>query len=361
MIRITTLGDVLVTRGAAEESIEALAHHQKRLAILVYLALEADSQPVSRDRLEALFWPDAERERAQAALRQSLFVLRQQLGSDCFREEAGQRLGIHEAMVWCDALVFQRLVAQGRLVEAMEVYGGPFLGGHQFPGVSDGFERWSHVKRTSLERSMLSSAARLSQDAESDGDMARAAKWVRRAAALAPGDETPVWRLVHLLRRQDHPAEALEACEDFIARSWSRFGKAPSPQLEGLALALRNGTGPSLFLREGEYGEDESTLPSLGAHGRRCGERELLRANALFVLGKYLQAEEVLTGLLSYPGIGPLLHAEATLRLSEVYDRLGRRQAAAERLAEFLAVLDDLGAPHAGLVGEIRRRLECLS
>jgi DNA-binding SARP family transcriptional activator len=48
-------------------------------ALLIYLVMHA-GQPVERDHLAALLWPDASKEQAQTSLRQTLYRLRQSLG-----------------------------------------------------------------------------------------------------------------------------------------------------------------------------------------------------------------------------------------------------------------------------------------
>lgn len=48
-------------------------------ALLIYLAMHA-GQPVERDHLAALLWPDASKDQAQTSLRQTLYRLRQSLG-----------------------------------------------------------------------------------------------------------------------------------------------------------------------------------------------------------------------------------------------------------------------------------------
>ena len=59
---------------------EALLAQPKRVALLVYLALEAPGTWHRRDRIVGLLWPDADQERARNSLRQSLHRLRRALG-----------------------------------------------------------------------------------------------------------------------------------------------------------------------------------------------------------------------------------------------------------------------------------------
>src|SRR5678816_379773 len=81
MIELRTCGVIALTDGAGNPITSVLAQ-PKRLGVLVYLAVEGEHGGCSRDRLLALFWPDSDEERAQAALRQSIRFPRLALGED---------------------------------------------------------------------------------------------------------------------------------------------------------------------------------------------------------------------------------------------------------------------------------------
>src|SRR5262245_57329904 len=60
---------------AAGGRIESLLAQPKRFAVLAYLAVEARENPVTRDKVATLFWPELDQSRARQALRQSLHVI----------------------------------------------------------------------------------------------------------------------------------------------------------------------------------------------------------------------------------------------------------------------------------------------
>src|SRR5207244_9100893 len=60
-------------------TIPARANQRRRLALLAILAV-SPGKPVSRDRLSALLWPEADAEHARHLLSDSLYVLRSALG-----------------------------------------------------------------------------------------------------------------------------------------------------------------------------------------------------------------------------------------------------------------------------------------
>ena len=67
--------------------------------LLIYLAMERD-RPWTRDRLAALFWPDAADIAARNNLRQSLFLLRRALGPAARRQSVGARRSLSEGGGW---------------------------------------------------------------------------------------------------------------------------------------------------------------------------------------------------------------------------------------------------------------------
>ena len=78
MFRLRTLGGLTLERDGAPYS--GPATQRRRLAILALLA--AADAPVSRDRLMAHLWPEADPERARHSLDDALSALRRELRSD---------------------------------------------------------------------------------------------------------------------------------------------------------------------------------------------------------------------------------------------------------------------------------------
>ena len=113
-IRLQVLGGLQAFRD--EVQLAWVPSHRIRSELLVYFALE---QEATRERLAAMFWPDQEADRAQHALSQALYRLRQTLGDELIVQNAvGLRFGV---AVECDALEFERLVERGDLAGAMAI------------------------------------------------------------------------------------------------------------------------------------------------------------------------------------------------------------------------------------------------
>lgn len=85
---------------------EALLAQPKRVALLVYLALEGPATWHRRDRIVALLWPDADQERARNSLRQSLHRLRRALGGDSIMNRGSEEVRLAPEVLACDATGF---------------------------------------------------------------------------------------------------------------------------------------------------------------------------------------------------------------------------------------------------------------
>jgi DNA-binding SARP family transcriptional activator len=80
VIRINALGGLSVV-DATGSPISGAAAQPRRMAILAVLA-RAGQRRVTRDKLLALLWPDADDERGPRALTQALYALRKDLGDE---------------------------------------------------------------------------------------------------------------------------------------------------------------------------------------------------------------------------------------------------------------------------------------
>jgi len=83
--------------------VDAVATQQKRLALLVFLAVEGVRGPVERDRICGVFWPDYDQDRARANLRNALHFLRKTLGPEVIGVIGDERLHVDPRMLSCDA------------------------------------------------------------------------------------------------------------------------------------------------------------------------------------------------------------------------------------------------------------------
>ena len=129
----------------------------KGAALLARLAC-ARGRPVTREHIQNLCWPEADRKRAQANLRFTLHRLRQGLSGsgDAAIKTSGCGLRVDPGRVEVDLWSFE--AAAGRddlqsLVKAADLYRGDLLEGFEPPEVN--FQDWLSPEREQLRRRAL--------------------------------------------------------------------------------------------------------------------------------------------------------------------------------------------------------------
>ena len=194
MLRLTTFGGVRLVRG--REDLTGAATQRRRLAILVVLAVAGD-RGVSRDKLLALLWPEADSERARHVLNQLLYAQRQYHRSESLF--LGKKtLRLNPALIWTDVAAFEAALRSDSLEDATEHYQGPFLDGF-FLGSAGMFDEWVERQRERFRGAMRDALARRATRLEAAGDIAGAAEWWRRVAELDPLDSAASRKLVEAL------------------------------------------------------------------------------------------------------------------------------------------------------------------
>ena len=204
--------------------------------MLAVLAL-AGGRGVSRDRLQALFWPESDTERARKVLAQTVYSLRRDLG------DPGVVLGTTELrlnadLVAADVTAFERAIDAGEWERAAVLYAGPFLGGVHLADAPE-FERWAQVERDRLERRALEVLERLAEASEARGDWEVAIAWWRRRALLDPLSGRGAARLMEALAAGGDVAAALRHARVYEALVREEFGAPPDPVVREVAGRLR--------------------------------------------------------------------------------------------------------------------------
>ncbi|MGQ0814311.1 MAG: BTAD domain-containing putative transcriptional regulator [Gemmatimonadota bacterium] len=234
--------------------LPAVLAQPKRLALLAYLAAARPAGFHRRDKLLGMFWPDLDQERGRAALRQSLYTLRQALGNDTLVTRGDGEIRVNPEILSCDVVQFRNRLAHDPAAAAA-LYTGDFLSGFFIPEAPE-FERWLEEERWLLRREAASAAWTVAESMREDAVDA-AARWAARAAALDPFNEAAVRRLMTLLANSGHRASALEIYQNFERLLARELDTAPSAETEKLAASLRiapaktNGSSaPSLEIAE---------------------------------------------------------------------------------------------------------------
>jgi DNA-binding SARP family transcriptional activator/tetratricopeptide (TPR) repeat protein len=180
-LRIITLGTLSV-RGD-KGTVAGAAAQPRRLALLALLARAGD-RGVTREKLTALVWPDSDEERSRRAITQSIYALRQELGSDDTIVGV-KELHLNSELITSDVSEFSAALKSGKPEDAIRVYAGPFLDGFHLAG-NDEFDRWIDSERAVLLQEYLEALEKLATAAYERGDHAVACGWWRRLSAKDP-------------------------------------------------------------------------------------------------------------------------------------------------------------------------------
>jgi TolB-like protein/DNA-binding SARP family transcriptional activator len=234
MLELRTLGSLDLTSSDGGQLDSVLAQ-PRRVALLCCLASGWPPAPHRRDTLLALFWPEHPTDQARHALRQAVYILRRELGSDAVVSHGDDALALDRGRVRCDAAEFERSLTEGRLEDALALYRGDLLPGFHIADAPE-FERWLDDERARLRR-LAGTAAWAVADARADARTADAADWALRAAAFSPGDESVLRRLIVTLDRLGDLGTALRTYDAFAAALEREYELQPSP--ETLALIDR--------------------------------------------------------------------------------------------------------------------------
>jgi TolB-like protein/DNA-binding SARP family transcriptional activator/Flp pilus assembly protein TadD len=235
MIRFQTLGSIDLRND--EGAVASVLSQPKRLALLAYLACARPLGFRSRDTLLALFWPEADTERARNSLRQALHHLRKGVGEAAITTRGERDVGIDSTLLSCDAAQFTAAFEAARFEEALAVYRGDFLPGLHVQDAPEA-ARWIDDERMHLRRCAMDGARRLLNDASDRRDVEGAIRWARRAVAIDPADEPAVRRLVQALADAGDVPAALDAYADLVKRLDADFSLKPSVETTRLVQAL---------------------------------------------------------------------------------------------------------------------------
>lgn len=271
-MRLLTLGSVDLL-GDVGESVRGTITQPKRLALLCYLALREPSGFHRRAALLPMFWPESDESRARNTLRNTLHHLRSALGSEALESRGEDELALNPAIVGCDAVEFEALIAARRWEEALALHRGPLLPGFGVEGIPD-FNDWLDRRR----RSIADQAARAARElvAAHGSDVAKALTWAQRWTDVAPYDEAAMRELLMLLDESGQRGAAVAQYATWRERFERDCGAPPSLETMRIVelIQARGGrAGGSAPLAASARGEPPRSLP-----GRRRGYARLAAA-----------------------------------------------------------------------------------
>ena len=229
-------------RSSEGEGALPLTVQPKRLALLIYLALDDATGFRRRDSVVAYLWPELDATHARGALRQALHSLRRLMGDEAIVARGEDEIGVSREVVQCDAVSFRECSESGQHDAALKLYRGDFLDGFFTSDVAPEFEQWVDDTRLELRRRAARSAWAVAYARRTDGDLAGASALARRASGLELGDENCVARLISFLDEIGDRGGALEAYSELAIRLRREFDAEPSPETQALVDRVRRRT-----------------------------------------------------------------------------------------------------------------------
>ena len=237
MLRLTTFGGLALSRDGA--ALTGAAAQRSRLSLLALLAT-AGPTGFSRDKLLLYLWPESDEERARHALKQAVYSLRRELGSEEVIVGTAA-LSLNPLIITSDAREFEAAIAAGDLATAVSLYTGPFLDGFHLKDSTE-FERWSAETRARFAHMWVSSVEKLAADCESRGAWREAAGYWRTLAASEPLSGRLALSLMRALAESGDLGAALQQFKIHESLLREEIGSAPEAAVSSFAESLRNGT-----------------------------------------------------------------------------------------------------------------------
>ncbi|MGC9371562.1 MAG: BREX system ATP-binding domain-containing protein, partial [Paracoccaceae bacterium] len=276
-LRLRLLGPPGVAMG---DTALTIPRRQVR-ALLYYLA--AAGEPVPRERLAFLFWPDTPETDARRSLTRLLTHLRRALPREDLLQTEDDCVGLDPDGVVVDLVVFERLAEReddvAALRRAADLYRGAFLDGFSLPG-SPEYEGWLVTQQRACEVCYLGVLSALIDACGASGDHDAAIAAARRYLATDELAEDVHRRLIALYAAAGDRAAALGQFERCAAVLERELGVRPLPETRAAyeSVLQSRPLPPACSPRELAW----TTLPSLSVPlvGRETAMRVLQAALA---------------------------------------------------------------------------------
>ncbi|HEY9179232.1 MAG TPA: BTAD domain-containing putative transcriptional regulator, partial [Candidatus Baltobacteraceae bacterium] len=204
------------------------------IALLAYVLLHRDDR-LEREKVAFTLWPDATEENALANLRRSLYLAQRWLPKGPVWLVADRR-----SVAWnadapysLDVEEYDRLVAQGRNADAVQLYSGDLL-----QGIDDEWTQEPRTQYRDMQMRLVSSCIAQMQDA---GDTAGAIAMARRGLQMDPWHEEFVRAIVTLRAAAGDRAGALSEYRSFERAIQNEMGVAPTAETKAAYERVRDG------------------------------------------------------------------------------------------------------------------------
>jgi DNA-binding SARP family transcriptional activator/tetratricopeptide (TPR) repeat protein len=216
-------------------------HFDTRKAVALLALVSMAEQPLSRDRLAAMLWPDSDDERARGALRRTVSVTAAGVGDALVVNRT--TIALDERKVRVDAAEFRRLVTAGdidSLGRACTLYRGDFLTGFAVRDSPD-FDDWANSTADDLRQRLSTALEALVAARVAAGELEEALELARRWVALDVLHEPAQQASIRVLAMTGQRSAALRQYRECVRALADELGVAPLRETTALYDDVRSG------------------------------------------------------------------------------------------------------------------------
>jgi DNA-binding SARP family transcriptional activator/tetratricopeptide (TPR) repeat protein len=216
-------------------------HFDTRKAVALLALVSMSEQPLSRDRLAVMLWPDSDDERARGALRRTVSVTAAGVGDALVVSRTTIALDNSKARV--DAVEFRRLLTAGdvgSLGKACALYRGDFLTGFAVRDSPD-FDDWQNSTADDLRQRLSTALEALVAARVADDGLEDALELARRWVALDVLHEPAQQATIRVLAMTGQRSAALRQYRECVRALADELGVAPLRETTALYDDVRSG------------------------------------------------------------------------------------------------------------------------
>ncbi|HTG53866.1 MAG TPA: protein kinase, partial [Gemmatimonadaceae bacterium] len=346
MLRLRTLGG-LSLEGSEGPPITA-GSQRRRLGLFALLA-SAGERGVSRDKLLAYLWPEADPERAGQALTEMLAAIRTDTRVDDLFHGSDQ-IRLDPARCTSDVAEFELALDRRELGQAVAMYGGAFLDTFSLPDAPE-FQRWVERERLRLEQRYRGALEALASESKAAGEHLAAARWWRRLAEVDPMSTHVALEVMSALAAGGDRPGAVAHAEAHELRIREEFGAAPNQAVRALAEKLKadpSYTPPPSPRASAPYRRSSGrkiVAPDSDDAGDADFHSTASRERGAMIAGRYLIQRELGKGGMATVFLAHDLKFDRDIALKFIHAELADAFGT-ERFQSEIAVLAKLQHPH---------------
>jgi DNA-binding SARP family transcriptional activator len=207
--------------------------------------LGANLEPIPREELATLFWPDSDDNTARQNLRRLLSCTRGELPNPDALVTTSEFVALDPHIVWSDAHALEQLDHADNVhgwQTTVDLYGGSFLSGFYLRNNAE-YELWQATVAERLRRRCLSALTKLVDHSIVSGEYQDAIKYARQYLEIDNTGETIHRQLIMVYARLGERDLALRQFEECTLALEQELGVEPLPETRAAyEQALRNET-----------------------------------------------------------------------------------------------------------------------